>query len=150
MSEPTPTPAQSLTDGGWPDADDEGTPPNQDRTGWHWLGYKAEDRTIFCKLWLPGVWLDAAGKPVASAQEVGRLYRYLGPCLTPAEHAQAITQAREEGAKEMQGRAMEACERIYNQENPGLTPDYFSAVWDCRDAILSLTPTPSQEDRKNG
>lgn len=78
--------ADTQNPGGWPDAARPGVPQNSERDGWHWLHHPEDLRHV------PTPW-DAAHAAwcsggMHSPQGVVDLgYRYLGPCLTPAEVA---------------------------------------------------------------
>jgi len=73
----------------WPDPSRPGVPLNPERDGWHWLKHP-EDLRPFPSAWnaeLQG-WPSGA---VHSPQWVVDLgFAYLGPCLTPADHAAAV------------------------------------------------------------
>ena len=78
----------------------DGVPQNPERDGWHWL-VPAINPTLppgaYCWHAPPrsdvvGMW--DAGHPL---DVVRRCYAYLGPCLTPAEHAAALAAAHAEG-----------------------------------------------------
>jgi hypothetical protein len=126
---------------------------NPEKAGWHWLSYAhdAVGRTTFCKLWFHSYWVDIAGKNRADDQEVSQNYRYLSPCITPAEVAQAVAQAREEALSS----ATYACQQVIGR----FTGDAYEGINDdlradgaraCLREIGALIPTPSQEDRTNG
>jgi hypothetical protein len=67
-----------------------------------------------------------------------------------AAHAQAVAQAREEGARQMQDQCAFVCDLRGVEFATGEGRNIAASVeaYRCRDAILSLIiPTPSQEDR---
>jgi hypothetical protein len=73
---------------GWPDASKPGVPANPERDGPHW--FRWHDGQLVIKHWKAqddidcGHWLFSGG--MASAI-------YIGPALTPAEHAAAVAAA---------------------------------------------------------
>jgi hypothetical protein len=79
-------------------------PLNPDQEGWHWVqrvdkGFVPNPRAI---LWTDD-WTswqfswDAIGYSSEPEQKLGRDFRYLGPCLTPAEVDARVKEARREG-----------------------------------------------------
>ncbi len=89
---------------GWPGK--PGVPMNPERDGWHWVqrvdkGFVPSPRII---LWTDD-WTsrqfswDAIGYE-ADERKLGRDFRYLGPCLTPAEVDARIAQARRDALEE--------------------------------------------------
>ena len=105
---------------GWPSR--PGVPLHPERDGWHWVGGTVQPSgwDADCQEWLSasGGWI----KPADLAH-----HRYIGPCLTPTEHAAALADARaqafEEAARECEAAqddrerdaALEARRSAYNQ-----------------------------------
>jgi hypothetical protein len=100
---------------GWPDPARPGVPLNPDQEGWHWVqrvdkGFVPSPRII---LWTDD-WTsrqfswDAIGYE-ADERRLGRDFRYLGPCLTPAEVDARVKQARRDALEE----AARVAERSY-------------------------------------
>lgn len=88
---------------GWPDPARPGYPANPERSGWHWLKHPEDLRPF------PSAWnAELAGWPSGALHSPQGLvdlgFAYLGPCLTPAEAAEALAQALREG--------MEAAARV--------------------------------------
>ncbi len=84
---------------GWPDPARPGYPANPERSGWHWLKHP-EDLRLFLFVWnaeLAG-WSSGALHYSQGLVDLG--FAYLGPCLTPAEAAEALAQARREGMED--------------------------------------------------
>ena len=88
-----------------------GVPLNPERDGWHWVqrvdkGFVPSPRII---LWTDDwssrqfSW-DAIGYE-ADEQKLGRDFRYLGPCLTPAEVEARVSEARRDALEEAAQRA---------------------------------------------
>jgi hypothetical protein len=81
---------------GWPDPSKPGVPLHPERDGWHWLARNADDAWPF--YWVSGTesgWCAEDGCNVDCADTEPEFMahywpRYLGPCLTPAEHAAAL------------------------------------------------------------
>lgn len=76
-----------MTNTSWPDPARPGVPLNPERDGWHWLDMgsgKPSACSWFAGFWWHPIFFDSAGMPDAAAS-LG--WRYLGPCLTPAEVA---------------------------------------------------------------
>ena len=114
----------------------DGVPQNPEREGWHWLvpainptlppgayRWHAPPRSDVVGMWEAGHPLDV----------VRRCYAYLGPCLTPAEHAAALAAARAEGRlagmEEAAGIADQSSARCRRREGEqGMTYDLREAV----------------------
>lgn len=77
---------------GWPER--PGVPLNPERDGWHWV--QAPHAKPEIVLWLSRTerWLGH-GYKVRPPTLINRGYRYLGPCLTPAEVAAQVAAAVE-------------------------------------------------------
>ncbi len=81
------------TGSGWPDPDRPGVPLNPHVGGWHWLALHG---------WEPVAWHWRAqfqlwGLNGYSPANVARGCAYLGPCLTPTQHAAAVEAAKVAG-----------------------------------------------------
>lgn len=81
---------------GWPER--PGVPLNPERDGWHWVSRPMHGV-------LPMQWLEIAGggwvgKHVClfASEAANADWRYLGPCLLPAEVASLVEAARREAA----------------------------------------------------
>ena len=103
----------------WPDPARPGVPLNPDQEGWHWVqrvdkGFVPSPRII---LWTDD-WTsrqfswDAIGYE-ADERKLGRDFRYLGPCLTPAEVEARVKQARRYALEEAARVAEELIGRAY-------------------------------------
>ena len=89
-----------MTPGGWPDASRPGVPMHPERDGWHWLQWvglfpadQADAPTV--RRWEKDGWWDGSMHRHARYWQQG--WRYLGPCLTPAEVAARDAAARRQG-----------------------------------------------------
>ena len=102
---------------GWPDPARPGVPINPDRDGWHWVqrvdkGFVPIPRVI---LWTDD-WTsrqfswDAIGYE-ADERKLGRDFRYIGPCLTPAEVDARVAKAQRDALKE----AAQRLEELHRQ-----------------------------------
>ena len=70
---------------GWPER--PGVPENPEVDGWYWLQNRKPNRAPYPVRWKAGegwVWNTVAYFPTA---DTAARYRYLGPCLLPAEAA---------------------------------------------------------------
>jgi hypothetical protein len=95
-----------MTDNNWPDPARPGVPMNPERDGWHWVqrvdkGFVPSPRIVlWTDDWASGQFSwDAVGYE-ADEQKLGRDFRYLGPCLTPAEVDARVAQARRDALEE--------------------------------------------------
>lgn len=82
-----------------------GLPENPERNGWHWLQNRKPNCDPYPVLWSAGkgwVWQAIAYFP---APDTAFRYRYLGPCLTPAE-VTALGEEVEEIAAAWEDRAV--------------------------------------------
>ena len=104
-------------DNTWPDPARPGVPLNPERDGWHllvqknaqlpevweWktnsLGAEYGDQSI-------GAWLEGEGD--VQPEDTGKWYRYLGPCLTPAEVDARVKEARRDALKKLERHFKEA------------------------------------------
>jgi hypothetical protein len=73
---------------GWPDPDKPGVPLNPEKDGWHWLADPASTQFYFWHRpvkWIGEIesWLFGGCVTWREMNETG--WRYLGPCLKPAE-----------------------------------------------------------------
>lgn len=81
---------------GWPDASKPGYPANPERDGWHWLMIGHGIAHPFPMLWCAsGDMWEAGDDGYVDAADISTRWRYLGPCLTPAEVAAAVQAERE-------------------------------------------------------
>jgi hypothetical protein len=84
----------------------DGRPANPDADGWHWLLVAHGIGHPFPMLWAAdGRMWDAGDAGWAHYEDIATRWRYLGPCLTPADHAAAVQAEREAAAEAMR----EAC-----------------------------------------
>jgi hypothetical protein len=88
---------------GWPDPQRPGVPMNPERDGYHWLG--AVDRGeptghTAVMLWFAGTGFYAIEAVPVSHRNITEHWRYLGPCLTPAEVAARVAEARRDALRE--------------------------------------------------
>ncbi len=80
---------------GWPER--PGVPANPERDGWHWIVWdEYADDITFPHQWVPQdqSWAAYDGWKRPTFQPP--FYRYLGPCLLPAEVAALVEEARRE------------------------------------------------------
>lgn len=84
---------------GWPDPSRPGVPMNPEQDGWHWL-HHPEDLRRFVQPWNAelGGWPSGALYSPQGVVELG--FCYLGPCLTPAEVAALVAEARAKALEE--------------------------------------------------
>ena len=88
---------------GWPDASKPGAPLNPEQDGFHWVtsgadndAFPAEWRAAGENEW--GRWI---ARWVFTADDLNPIdCRYLGPCLTPAEVAALVAEARAKALEE--------------------------------------------------
>lgn len=80
---------------GWPDPETPGVPLNPERDGWHWLQHRIESKPV-PHVWVAEIeaWSSGAAYSPEGVVELG--WRYLGPCLTPAEVTALVVAARRE------------------------------------------------------
>lgn len=83
----------------WPDPSRPGVPLHPERTGAHWIdagrGPECAHWIFDCNKW------RAIGSSFSFLPNIVRHWCYLGPALTPAEHAAAIAAAFDDGARAM-------------------------------------------------
>jgi len=73
----------------------DGRPANPDADGWHWLLVAHGIGHPFPMLWAAdGRMWDAGDAGWAHYEDIATRWRYLGPCLTPADHAAAAQAER--------------------------------------------------------
>jgi hypothetical protein len=103
----------------------DGRPQNPEREGWHWVQHR--DNAPEVLNWSPlrdwhyeGDWVYPGF--------IGQNYRYIGPCLTPAEIEARVAQARRE--------ALEDAARLADMYGTG--KDGIRASRIIRDAIRAL------------
>jgi hypothetical protein len=93
-----------MSDNGWPGK--LGVPLNPERNGWHWVQRLAKNEKPRVEEWTGSGWWTCPkfGGPQNNLTD----WRYLGPCLTPAEVEARVKQARrdalEEAAREIKQR----------------------------------------------
>ena len=92
---------------GWPDPQRRGVPLNPERDGWHWIEPKFGPKAMWPAYWCArdgGYWNwqsdDASDRQDYAEHMQDGSWKYRGPCLTPAEVAAALAQARREGMEE--------------------------------------------------
>lgn len=78
---------------GWPER--PGVPLNPERPGAHAL--KDRGGTVAVMLWRDPWWHSSTGWAIKPAEMAAAFWRYLGPCLTPAEVAARVAEARAQG-----------------------------------------------------
>ncbi len=114
----------------------DGRPESPERDGWHWL-HHPEDLRPMVTPWnaeLQG-WPSGALHSPQGVVDLG--FRYLGPCLTPAEVAAALAQAERRGMD----RALDAAKKAWREfDSRGYSdPDYAQGRADGReDAIDTI------------
>lgn len=100
------------SNGGWPDPARLGVPMRPERDGWHWV--VAADPNVSTETapwwwssgnqhWLPPV--DVSGAAPLNPSRVQ--WRYLGPCLLPAEVAAQVAAAERRGIERAKAAAAE-------------------------------------------
>lgn len=131
---------------GWHDPARPGVPLNPDQEGWHWVqrvdnGFVQNPRVI---LWTDD-WTsrqfswDAIGYE-ADERKLGRDFRYLGPCFTPAEVDARVKQAKRD--------ALEEAARWHNeQENFWMEKGREVSALDCQSGLNLLAK--AAEHRKH-
>ncbi len=81
-----------MTDNTWPDPARPGVPLNPERDQFHWLirkngqwpeAWRWDPDADGCGTEYSGAWAESEGD--GQPEDMGKWYRYLGPCLTPAE-----------------------------------------------------------------
>lgn len=97
---------------GWPDPSRPGVPLHPERDGAHWIvGWSG---TLFVAEWVAdtdakfGGYFEWAGGDDYPMGMVENGWTYAGPCLTPAEHAAALADARAQAFEE----AADAARRV--------------------------------------
>lgn len=84
----------------------DGKPENPERDGWHWLLVAFGVGHPFPMMWAAdGMMWDAGDAGWTHAEDIATRWRYLGPCLTPAEHAAAVQAERAACAEIAKGRS---------------------------------------------
>lgn len=107
-----------MADPSWPDPARPGVPPNPERTAAHWFD-EGGVHLIPC-LWLCGS-AEWDPRPPAHA-------RYVGPCLTPAEHAAALAASRLDERQRAANVATAFAAAVLTEDGPsGETPEYATA-----------------------
>lgn len=82
-------------EGKWPDPARPGVPMNPEKDGWHWFFDTNEPEFMAAAFWRScrQDWhVDGEDLAASDLETAG----YGGPCLTPADHAAAVAQARAE------------------------------------------------------
>ena len=115
---------------GWPDAARPGYPLNPERPGAHAL--KDTGGTVSVMLWRDPWWHPSTGWAIKPAEMVAARWRYLGPCITPAEVAAREAAAYQRGAEAMreaaaQVSAAEALAASFQAEEA--PPDSPAMLW---------------------
>jgi hypothetical protein len=140
------------TNPGWPDPSRPGVPLHPERDGWHWLvpsinhalppgsyRWHAPPRSDVIGQWDAGYPQDV----------VRRGYDYLGPCLTPAEHAAALAAQATAMREQIAGWISEVrdyCIRQRDAAQDKAAEELFDALARDRKGILdgiALMPLPS-------
>lgn len=124
---------------GWPSR--PGVPLHPERDGAHWIvGWNA---TLFVAEWVAdtdekfGGYFEWAGGDDYPMGMVENGWTYAGPCLTPAEHAAALADARAQGRRE----GLEEAARVMNKltatwPHVGPVPCRVQGEWGLRDKVL--------------
>lgn len=82
----------------WPDPDRPGVPPNPEQERKHWLLHTGRtEPDIFAWIGEDWVCLEYGNEGIVQLSLVTKLYAYVAPCLTPAEHAASIEAATRAG-----------------------------------------------------
>lgn len=92
---------------GWPFADRPGVPLNPERDGYHWLAATDGDQLtghMAVMFWFAGTGFYAIEAVPVTQRSIVSGWRYLGPCLTPAE----VAAERAAAAAEVEARVAEA------------------------------------------
>jgi hypothetical protein len=107
---------------GWPDPVFRfGVPLNPERDQFHWLirkngqcpeAWRWDPDADGCGTECSGAWAESEGD--GQPEDMGKWYRYLGPCLTPAEVDARVKQAKRDALEE----AAQAAEKIIATEGP--------------------------------
>lgn len=119
-----------------------GLPPNPERRGWHWLGFKGQHeqgREPWAWLWsdedgVPGEfqWMtDDDGDP----ERMARQFTYLGPCYTQADLDAAVQAERDACADVAYG--------IYDDRMTVGEEETAQGAYDAAVSIQARGPTPA-------
>ncbi len=123
---------------GWPDPSRPGVPLHPERDGWHWLHHPEDIRAFPCA-WDSehAAWCSGGMHSPEGIVDLG--YNYLGPCLTPAEHACALADARAQALEE----AADAARRVPIPGEAGVAEAHGRMMqgMEAAAAILDLIPT---------
>jgi len=95
-----------MSDNGWPGT--PGVPLNPERDGWHWISLLGGKNAQVIEWFSDAMRWDETDW---TTDDFGLHTRYLGPCLTPAEVAARIAQARRDALEEAEIAAKKAGER---------------------------------------
>lgn len=85
--------SDTQTTGGWPDAARPGYPQNPERTAYHWV--QLSGGGTHAAYWNKVEW--NLGRDYLRPCEAAYSWRYVAPCLTPAEVEACVAAARREG-----------------------------------------------------
>ena len=103
----------------WPDPSRPGVPANPERDGWHWLQCLGAPHALPWR-WLPvtpsdptEAWGNGDGRELTVAG-AARGWRYLGPCLTPAEVAAAVQAERDRMREALEYALESGCQTTYD------------------------------------
>ena len=122
---------------GWPDADHPGVPLNPERDGVHQLNLDGD--VLQAHWWSDAyhwTWLTMQWTPKVCARAN---YRYLGPCLTPAEVEAKVKAARNAALEE--AAAWHDGEARWRRDGLHERADFHN---DCAAAIRALKETPNE------
>jgi hypothetical protein len=113
---------------GWPDPKRRGVPMNPERSRWHWLLWHGNEHPTPVE-WTAGkvpVW--DTGARFVSPEEMARHRSYLGPCLTPAEVAARVAEAKREGMREAAGIAARVGHGLHGTPEEDGARDCYAAI----------------------
>ncbi len=121
----------------------DGRPANPDADGWHWLLVAHGIGHPFPMLWAAdGRMWDAGDAGWAHYEDIATRWRYLGPCLTPADHAAAVQAERAAIRRMIVPRVKQAIAEGFDVERAILETDIGNTS-----ALAAAVEAAREEDR---
>lgn len=112
-----------------------GVPQNPERDGWHWVQHRENTPEVL--YWSPLHGWNYEGDWVRS-DFIGLNYRYLGPCLTPAEVQAREAAAYRKGQEDMRERAAQVAEGYPASQHGYLAANAEDAACDAAKEIVAV------------
>lgn len=115
----------------------DGYPQDRERDGWHWVLVYGEAQAA---KWSSGgdlfgdFYLTGSEEPMAPVEVIPAGWRYLGPCLTPAEVAAKVDAEREACAAWHDARAAEFDREAVTGKMPDGSESGRKSMWAREDA----------------